>query len=492
MAMDPYKILEADQVDVLIIGAGISGINTAYHVQTQLPDSTYAIIEARGNIGGTWDFFKFPGIRSDSDLHTFGFAWNPWTENTLIADGASILAYMEETVRKHGIDRHILFNHGVISANWSSDAQMWKVSVEGSDGQRQLNAKFIVFGTGYYDYANPLETTIPGLENFQGQVIHPQSWPQDLDYTDKRIVVIGSGATAITLLPVLSETASRVTMLQRSPSYVLSVPQPASSAWMRSLFPQRFVLGLARLQFLFIPYLFSVLCHYLPGVARSFLRGQTIRQLPDNIPHDPHFKPAYNPWEQRLCMCPEGDFFKALRSGKADVATGKIDTVTEHGITLESGQLLDADIIVTATGLKLKIIGGVKISVDGTRISLPDKFLWRYCMLQDVPNCFTVTGYTNTSWTLGAETAANVITRVMKYTKSHQMTSAIPRLEHPETMKVESTFPLSSTYIQRGLHQLPKVGAKGPWKGRSNYFVDYWNARFGDINTGMEYSRVSS
>ncbi|OCK85368.1 monooxygenase flavin-binding family protein-like protein [Lepidopterella palustris CBS 459.81] len=481
----------SNEYDLIIIGAGISGINSAYRIQEQLPSTTYAILEGRTGPGGTWDLFRYPGIRSDSDLYTFGFPWAPWTKPNPIADGASIREYLKDSAAAHGIDRHFHFQHKVISMNWLSDEQTWRLEVDVNGEKKYFYGRFVILGTGYYNYQQPLPAVIPGLENFKGTVVHPQFWPEDLDYTDKKMVVIGSGATAITLLPSLAEKASRVTMLQRSPSYVMSVPQE-SDTWAHRWLPSWLLLKLTRIQFLIISYMFFNFCRTFPNAAKWVLRSATVKQLPANIPHDPHFKPTYNPWEQRLCFCPDGDFFKCFHNGKADVATGHVKTVTEDGILLESGQKLDADIIVTATGLNIQIAGGIEISVDGSPIHFPDKFLWRFSMLQDVPNCGVIIGYTNSSWTLAADATAVLLGRLMNYMKTNKITSAVPRLEHPEQMKSAPALNLNSTYIKAARDKLPKTGDSGPWLTRQNYFKDYWNGRYANITTGLEFSRVST
>ncbi|OCL13695.1 monooxygenase flavin-binding family protein-like protein [Glonium stellatum] len=490
--MNGTRMPSNEEFDVIIVGAGISGINAAYRVQSQLPGSTYAILEARADVGGTWDLFRYPGIRSDSDLHTFGFPWLPWTEQNPIADGASILNYIKKAATKHGIDQHYHLHHKVVSGDWSSDTQMWRLTVDTNNGRKYFYARFVILGTGYYDYEEPLAVTIPGMENFKGTIVHPQFWPEDLEYKDKKIVVIGSGATAITLLPNLAEKAERVTMLQRSPSYVLSLPQPNKDSWARRWIPSWILLKLARIQFLILPFIFFRLCRAFPNAAKAILRYETTRQLPANIPHDPHFKPFYNPWEQRLCLCPDGDFYKSLRDGKADIVTAHIKTVTEHGILLDSGRNLNADIIITATGLKIRLAGGIKLSVDGAEIDFSTKFLWRFAMLQDLPNCNIIIGYTNASWTLGADATAILICRLLKYMKDNNITSAVPRVEYPETMKAAPALNLNSTYIVKARHKLPKTGNSGPWKTRDNYFSDYWNGKYADLTDGLEFSTVST
>ena len=481
-----------DVLDVIIVGAGISGINAAYRLQTELPSSSYTILESRGGIGGTWDFFRYPGFRSDSDLYTFGFSWRPWSQEKYIADGDSIRKYIRESAAMYGIDRKVQFHHKLLSANWSSDQQAWSLLVD-ADGQKEhLHARFVILSTGYYDYDEPLSTTITGIEQFKGKVIHPQFWPEDFDYADQKIVVIGSGSTAVTLIPSLAQKASHVTMLQRSPSYLLARPSvDAFGQVVSKFFPSWISHRLTRIKFLVLNSFFVKFCGAYPRVAKNLIKKATVKELPRGTPHNPHFEPSYNPWEQRLCLCPDGDFFQAMRAGKASVITDTITTVIEDGIQLASGKILDADIIVTATGLKIRTAGGAQISVDKTPIDIGQKFLWKGVMLQDVPNAATVIGYTNASWTLGADATALLVCRLLKYLKEKGITSAVPRLEHAETMKSTSALNLSSTYVVKGMKEIPKAGDRAPWLPRTSYFADLWAAKFGNITEGLQLERVS-
>ncbi|MCJ1282615.1 hypothetical protein MMC26_001940 [Xylographa opegraphella] len=479
--------------DVIIIGAGISGIDTAYRVQTELPSASYAVLEARAAVGGTWDLFRYPGIRSDSDLYTFGFPWRPWTRRKVIASGEAIRDYIRESAAAAGIEPHIRCGHRVVAADWAAEQQAWRLRVDaGGPKEEVLWACFVVLGTGYYDYAQALPSTVPGIERFAGQVVHPQFWPEGLDYAGKKVVVIGSGATAVTLLPVLAEKAERVTMLQRSPGYIVSVPSVDRSAqWLGRFLPAWLTYSLIRLKYLVMPTLFFKFCRSFPNAARKVMRKGTVELLPKHVPHDPNFEPKYNPWEQRLCVSPDGDFFKSLHSGKSDVVTGVIETVTETGIRMESGRSLDADIIITATGLKLQVGGGAHISVDGERVEMTDKFIWHNLMLQDVPNLATIVGYTNASWTLGADSAALHICRLLKYMQANKITSAVPRMKDPSSVKAVPLLNLNSTYVERGKGALPKAGDRAPWKPRSTYLRDMWDVRFGNLSNGLQFSRVS-
>jgi cation diffusion facilitator CzcD-associated flavoprotein CzcO len=473
--------------DIIIVGAGISGINAAYRIQSQLPNHRYAILEARNAIGGTWDLFRYPGIRSDSDLFTFGFSWNPWNQDNPIAEGASISKYMRDTAAQYGIDKHIHFQHRLLAADWSSADNVWKLAVEHEGEPKTYTARFVIFGTGYYNYHEPLAADVPGLSQFQGQVIHPQFWPEDLDYTDKKVVIIGSGATAITLLPKMAEKAAKVTMLQRSPTYILSLPNRQSSllSW---ILPNTVNRKLQRLRWIFTSRLFFLFCQTFPWMARLLLKLSVVRQLPKNMPYDPHFKPRYNPWDQRLCICPDGDFFKSLHTGHADVKTDTIRQVTANGIELNSGDFLDADIIVTATGLKLQIAGGTSITVDGEKQRVSDKYLWNGVMLQDLPNASFVIGYTNASWTLGADATALFVCRLLKWMERHHKLAATPRLNPvlARQMQPRRLLNLNSTYVTAAEKDLPKAADRGPWQPRENYLSDLTFAKYGRLDEGLE------
>lgn len=480
----------SSQFDVIIVGAGISGINAAYRVQSQLPGLSYAIVEARDAIGGTWDLFKYPGIRSDSDLFTFGFPWCPWKSDNPIASGESILKYVRETAKEYGIDSNILFNHKVNSANWSSGENVWSLDVENQGQAKTLTARFMIWGTGYYDYNEPLDAKIPGLDDFQGQTIHPQFWPEDLDYSDKKVVIIGSGATAVTLLPVLAEKAAKVTMLQRSPTYIMSLPNRSLNP-LYYLLPNGLYSQLQRINWILTTRIFFLVCQGLPWLARSVLALLTKMQLPKQVPHDPHFKPSYNPWDQRLCVCPDGDFFKSLHTGRADVKTDTIKTVTKNGILLNSGEKLDADIIITATGLKLQIAGGSVITVDGKQFGVDSKYLWKGILVQDVPNAAFVIGYANASWTLGADATARFICRLLKTMEKEKAVAAVPRMPAVDLEKMQQRplLSLTSTYVAKASETLPMAGDRGPWKPRDNYIDDYWYAKYGGLDDTLKFTR---
>ncbi|KAI0189070.1 FAD/NAD(P)-binding domain-containing protein [Astrocystis sublimbata] len=510
--------------DVVIVGAGISGINAAYHIQTQLPKLNYVILEARENLGGTWDLFQYPGIRSDTNLHNFGFQWNPWQEKRAIADGASIAQYLRRSAALGGIDHHIRFQHCVLKADWSSQFQFWMLVAQTPNGRRlSLNARFLILGSGYYDYHEPLQSHIPGLtQNFKGQVIHPQFWPKNLDYSGKRIVIIGSGATAITLLPNLAKKASHVTMLQRSPSYILSLHNETGKSWYHRLLRQSWAFTIDRWLSMWTATILYVLCRAFPNTARKLLLKQTAAQLPSDgrILLDPHFLPSYQPWDQRMCFSPNGDFYAALHSSEevptvdnsinnnkasatatgtaatTSIETGHIRTVTNDSLILEGdsapGKVIPADIIITATGLKLGIGGGIRFSVDGLDIALADRVAWRAAMLEGVPNLAFMLGYINNSWTLGAETTSILVCRLLKHMLQQGFTSAVPTAVGGDNddsgMTIMSLWNLDATYVKEAKGSMPVCGDRGPWKGRSNYFVDLFRAKYGSITDRMQFS----
>lgn len=473
--------------DTIIIGAGLSGINAAYRIQSELPSTSYAILEGRSSLGGTWDLFQYPGIRSDSDMFTFGLTWSPWDRKETLATGTQIKEYLTRSAKSEGIDRNIRYNHSVESANWVSDQSLWELRVRAA-GQEEpaiYHARFVLLGTGYYDYETPLQTVIPGIDNFAGKVIHPQFWPKEYDYTGKEIVIVGSGATAVTLLPSLTDRAKRVTMLQRSPSYIMPLAQTSFLAGLLfAILPDRLARQASRLIWLAWSYFTTSFCKAFPDLAKKAIRKRTLEQLPPNINLDPHFNPRYNPWEQRFCACKDGDFFAALRSGKADIVTDKIKKVTSSSIELESGASLQPDVIVTATGLKLKFGGGIAFMVDGEPLDVTSKFAWKSAMLQDVPNMVFLTGYENASWTLGADVSAKLFTRLVGLMKQRNARAIVPR--HDGYMEPTSMFRLSSTYVKNALDILPK-GGTGQWKPKSHYFADMASVKWGDVTSNLVF-----
>ena len=491
--------MDSTDFDMIIVGAGISGINAGYRVHSEMPNAKYTILEARDNIGGTWDLFKYPGIRSDSDLHTFGFSWRPWPYEKSIAAGPLIAEYMKECAATYGIDQHIRYRHRLMAANWSSETQRWTLTVDADGVRKILSTRFLFLGTGYYNYHEALKTHIPGIESFKGPVIHPQFWKEDLEYAGKNIVIIGSGATAITLLPNMVDKAAHITMVQRSPSYVLARPsiEPDGSFFHRIL-PNWMALKMLRWKNIILPFLFFNFCRTFPNAARKTINKRTAKVLSGSAGAsvDPDFQPTYNPWEQRMCICPDADFFECLNSGKASIATGTIENVTEDSVVIRMAngetKTIHADIIITATGLKLQIGGGAKFTVDNQPYDLPKKFLWKGVMLQDLPNACVSLGYTNASWTLGADATARMVMRLLAYMKRTGKGAAVPRADEAGSMKQMSPFNLNSTYVEKAKGDMPKAGDRGPWRARRNYMADLWDATHGDLTDGMQfYDKVS-
>ncbi|KAL6692432.1 FAD/NAD(P)-binding domain-containing protein [Trichoderma pleuroticola] len=475
--------------DVVIVGAGISGISAAHHIQRTLPNSEYLLLESRGEIGGTWDLFRYPGIRSDTDLHTFGFGWHPWQENRAIADGDAIARYLRTTAEMDGIYSHIRFQHRIVTANWSSASELWTLEVEAKGRRVELHTKFLILGTGYYDYKEPLRAEIPGLSNFRGTLVHPQFWPKDLDYAGKRVVIIGSGATAITLLPNLAKKANHVTMLQRSPTYIMSIDNATGGSWIHKLLPRTWAFQVDRWMFMWMIIILYNFCRLFPERSRAFLEGAVAKQLPKGVSMD-HFRPLYKPWDQRVCFSPNGDFFESLREGRAHVETAHIKTATSDSIVLQNGKTLEADIIVTATGLKFCIGGHIRVTMDDEEINLADRYAWNSTMLQDVPNLAFMMGYVNASWTLGVETSSQLVCRLLQHMQRKHYPSVVPRLPTGFPMEPRPIWDLNATYVKKAQGCIPRCGNVGPWRGRTNYFVDLLKARYGSITKDLVFRAV--
>ncbi|KAI1452457.1 putative flavoprotein [Annulohypoxylon moriforme] len=477
--------------DVIIIGAGIAGICFAYRLQERNPDLSYLLLEQRNELGGTWSLFKYPGLRCDSDLYTYGFPWQPWGEREAIAKGPAIMSYMKKVVEHGGIGKNIRYNQQVSTITWSSKSQSWAVDIlKDNETKETLHSRFIFLNTGYYDYEQPLQTHIPGIERFQGDVIHPQLWPEDFDYSNKSVVVIGSGATAITLLPAMADRAQHITMLQRSPSYILSMSvEDRLEKLIRMMTPTSLANKLIRLKWILFPAIFRKYCIWFPNAARKILRKGTLSQLNDDETLNPNFNPTYNPFEQRMCMCPDGDFYRCIREGKASVKTGVIDAITSDSIKLQSGEELHADIIVTATGLKLQLGGGIDIHVDEKRFRLNEHFVWKGLMFEGLPNLAFSFGYLDASWTLGVDNSAKLACRLLKQMKTDQVGVIVPKLSNEDTrnMKELRFMPLTSTYVEKARSDLPKVGDRGPWRPRSAYVWEKLSVRFGNIRSGLDW-----
>ncbi|MEV4316236.1 NAD(P)/FAD-dependent oxidoreductase [Actinocrispum sp. NPDC049592] len=478
-------------VDVLIIGAGLSGIGAAHHIQSAFPGRTYTILEAREAIGGTWDLFRYPGIRSDSDMHTLGYRFRPWTKAKAIADGPAILSYVRETASDAGIDRHIRFSHKVQSAEWSTEDAMWTVNALHNDEPVQITARFLYVCSGYYNYDGGYTPDFPGVERFRGQVIHPQKWPEDLDYAGKKVVVIGSGATAVTLVPAMADKAAHVTMLQRSPTYILALPGEDKIAnTLRRVLGARLTYPITRWKNVILSTLLYQLSQRRPAMIRSFIRGATVKQLPAGYDVDTHFKPEYNPWDQRLCLVPDGDLFRSIKHGKASVVTDRITEFTETGLRLESGAELEADIIITATGLRLLAMGGIRLAVDGDDIKLPETMAYKGLMLSGVPNCAFTVGYTNASWTLKADLVSEFVVRVLRHMDDHGYDKCVPMNDDPAVTE-KPLLDFAAGYVLRSIDEFPKAGSRAPWQLGMSYAHDLVKLRYGKIDDGaLKFSRT--
>lgn len=465
-----------DHFDVIIIGAGLSGIGAARQLQEKCPNKTFAILEGRESIGGTWDLFRYPGIRSDSDMYTMGYDSKPWLDAKAIADGPAILSYVNDAASERGLIDHIRFGHWMRGAAWSSEHGRWTIDAELSGGaQVDISCNMLFVCSGYYNYEHGYTPEFPGLDEFEGTVIHPQHWPQDFSYEGKRVVVIGSGATAMTLIPAMAKTASKVTMLQRSPTYVVSMPavDPVAKV-LNAVLPEKLAYRIIRwknVQFQRYVYHQS---RANPQKVKQKLLGMLRKQLGPDFNIDKHFTPSYNPWDQRLCLVPDGDLFKAIRSGKAEVITDEIDQITANGISLKSGETIEADAIVTATGLEMKVLGGATFSVDGETVKFPQTYSYKGMMFSGVPNLIYTIGYINASWTLRSELVAEFVCRLVNRMSEIGTRRCIPRLRPcDENMPEHSMIAdFSPGYIQRGMHLFPKQGDRDPWRNTQNYTLD--------------------
>jgi cation diffusion facilitator CzcD-associated flavoprotein CzcO len=474
-----------EHLDVLIVGAGLSGIGAGWHLQERCPGKSYAILEARGDLGGTWDLFRYPGIRSDSDMHTLGYRFKPWTAAKSITDGPSILEYVRRTARDDGIEEKIRFNHRVLGAEWSSADSRWTVEAERTDtGEKvRLTCGFLWTCSGYYRYDEGYTPDFEGVDRFAGPVVHPQHWPEDLDYAGKRVVVIGSGATAVTLVPAMAEKAAHVTMLQRSPTYIASLPaEDGIAAALRRHLPERAAYSIVRWKNVLIQSVFFQLSRRRPELVKRWIRKGVQRSLPPGYDVDKHFKPRYDPWDQRMCLVPDGDLFRAISSGDASVVTDRIATFTERGIELESGEELEADAIVTATGLNLLFLGGMRLAVDGEEVDVSSKMAYKGMMLSGVPNCAFTVGYTNASWTLKADLTSEYVCRLLNHMDAHGYKRCVPAADPSVTEQPLLDF--TSGYVLRSLDRFPKQGSKEPWKLRQNYPLDIRTIRRGAIDDG--------
>lgn len=482
----------ASHYDIVIIGAGISGIGTACRIKKDLPDKTFVILEGRETLGGTWDLFRYPGIRSDSDIFTFGYEFRPWRDNVSIVSGKQIMTYLRETVKEHDIADHIKYGRRVVSASWSSKDAHWILNVKDakSGEDERITCSWIFAATGYYKYDEGYTPRFAGTDKFKGRIVHPQHWPADLDYRGKKVVVIGSGATAVTLVPALASSAEHVVQLQRTPTYVVSLPSfDMIAAIARRCFGDQKGHAFARWKNIWAQRLIYSFCQKYPKAARKLIRYATKRQLPADYPVDKHFNPPYNPWDQRLCLVPDGDFFKVIREGQASVVTDKIRTFTESGIELESGRVLEADIIITATGLNLLAVGGIALDIDGRPVRLSDHIVYRGIMLDGVPNLGFAIGYTNASWTLKIGLLAEYFIRLIKHMDAENWKICTPK--RPDgTRESRPLLDFSAGYIQRSITELPGQGTEAPWKTSKGYFDDVRLLRHAPVQDGwLDFKR---
>jgi monooxygenase len=487
--------MPSEHLDVLIVGAGLSGIGAGCHLRAACPGKTFAILEARAESGGTWDLFRYPGIRSDSDMFTLGYSFRPWREAKAIADGPSILRYIRDTARDHGVEQRIRYHHRVLGASWSSADARWSVKAERTDtGETvQLTCSFLYGCTGYYRYDEGYTPAFEGTERFAGEIVHPQHWPEDLDYAGKRVVVIGSGATAVTLLPAMAARAAHVTMLQRSPSYFVTLParDPIADLVRRAL-PASAAYPLVRWKNVLLATLMFQLSRRVPELIKRVLRRGVERQLPLGYDVETHFKPRYQPWDQRLCLVPDGDFFKAISNGSASIVTDRIETFTERGLALASGAELEADVIVTATGLNLRVLGDMAITVDGREIRLSETVGYKGMMFSGVPNLALALGYTNASWTLKADLVSTYVCRLLNHMDAHGYDRCTPRAPDP-SLPTQPFIDLASGYVLRSIDALPKQGDRTPWRLHQNYARDILMLKRGPLeDEAIAFARAGS
>ena len=483
---------DSEHLDVLIVGAGLSGIGAAWHLQDKCPGRSYAIVEARQTSGGTWDLFRYPGVRSDSDMYTLGYSFRPWKDAKAIADGPSILSYIREVASDHGIDARIRYGHRVVAARWSTPDARWTVEIEHGPEKRRITITcgFLWMCSGYYDYAAGYLPRFPGIERFKGRIVHPQEWTDDIDYKGKQVVVIGSGATAVTLVPEMAKEAEHVTMLQRSPTYVVARPaEDAIANRLRRHLPIGLAYGLTRWKNVLLGMWFYRLCKRKPERARALIMKGVRYCLGPDYDIDRHFTPRYNPWDQRLCLVPDADLFRAIRRKQVSVVTDEIDTFTETGIRLKSGKELEADLIVTATGLALQLLGGMTVVVDGKTVNPADTIAYKGMMYSDVPNLAVVSGYTNASWTLKADLVCEYVCRLLNHMQKNGLRQCTPRNDDP-TMPRLPWVDFSSGYIQRAIDKFPKQGSRRPWRLHQNYARDLMSLRYGSLrDKAMVFSR---
>jgi len=481
---------KSDVLDVVIVGAGLSGVGAAYHLQARCPERSYMILESRAAMGGTWDLFRYPGIRSDSDMYTFGYAFRPWTGGKVFADGPAIRDYIEATASENGIDTHIRYGHRVVGANWDSDKALWTVTAEHEGKRVEFDCRFLMLCSGYYRYEQGYMPDFPGQDDFAGEIVHPQLWPEDLDYSGKRVVIIGSGATAVTLVPAMAQSAAHVTMLQRSPTYIAARPSRDGLAdALQRVLPSKLAYLIARIKNIAL----SIYVYQLSKRFPAFVKRQVIKHVREELGEDfdveTHFTPHYNPWDQRFCLAPDGDFFEALRTGSASIVTDHIECFTKTGIRLKSGAEIEADIIVPATGLDMQLAGGSRLSLDGVPVTPAELFTYRGMMLGNMPNLALAFGYTNASWTLKVDLTCERVCRMLNYMERTGAEIAVPI--PPDDLQPAPLLDFSSGYVQRALPHLPKQGSVAPWRTYQNYVRDMLAIRYGRLEDGhMRFARA--
>ncbi|MGD2131503.1 MAG: NAD(P)/FAD-dependent oxidoreductase [Maricaulaceae bacterium] len=478
-------MVEETDFDVLIIGGGLSGVGAGVHLQKRCPDRSYAILEAREQVGGTWDLFRYPGIRSDSDMYTFGYAFEPWTDGKAFADGDAIRNYVRDTAERYGVDEHIRFGHRAVHARWDSGRALWTVEVErGTSAERAVfTAKFLIMCSGYYRYDRGYLPEFAGYDDFEGEIVHPQHWPEDFDYAGKKVIVIGSGATAVTLVPAMAEAAGHVTMLQRSPSYIASRPgRDAIANGLRRILPSRVAYAITRTKNILLAMWFFQLARRRPQTVRRMVMRHVQKQLGPDFDVETHFAPHYNPWDQRFCLAPDGDFFEALKSGKASVVTDHIERFTPRGVKLKSGEELEADVIVPATGLDVQLMGGMTLAVDEQPFDPAAAYIYRGMMLSGAPNLAFGFGYTNASWTLKIDLTFERVCRLLNYMQAHGFDACTPVA--PGDLTPSDFLDFSSGYVRRAVSRLPKQGDRSPWRVHQNYFLDMLTIRYGKLDDG--------
>ncbi|WP_019810347.1 flavin-containing monooxygenase [Saccharomonospora halophila] len=474
-----------DHVDVLIVGAGLSGIGAAHHLRSHLPEYTFTLLEARDALGGTWDLFRYPGVRSDSDMQTLGYRFRPWRRSRALADGPSILRYIRDTAAEAGIDRHVRYRHRVVHASWSSDDSLWTVEADHDGTTVRFTARFLNVCSGYYRYDAGYFPEFPGLERFRGTVVHPQEWPEDLDHSGQRIVVIGSGATAVTLVPALADKAAHVTMLQRSPTYILSLPsEDRLAGLLRRVVGPRAAYPVVRWKNIAVSTLLYQLSRRRPNLVRRLIREATIRQLPAGYDVDTHFRPDYDPWDQRLCFVPDGDLFTAVRRGAASVVTDHVEEFTGSGLRLRSGAELEADTVVVATGLRLLPLGGMRLTVDGREVRLPETMAYKGLMLSGVPNLAFTVGYTNASWTLKADLVSEYVVRLLRHLDRHGYRRCVPVDDDP-SVTARPLLDFDAGYVRRSIDEFPRAGSRQPWRLGMSYAHDLVTLRHRRLDDGI-------